>query len=144
MAGINNNFRKDLELNKTDIRILQSLNKHLPANRKSLASLLEEEKPRIIGKDGSSHRFLRGELDLIQGIVPEKYHKQVKLPVYIEMAPDYGRGTALIHGYLHCDIVQAVLEMKKEKTDEIILYRPDINKLRRKLPTTTQYVFYLT
>lgn len=143
MAGTNRNLKKDSELDKTDLKILQSLNSHLPAQRKSLSSLLEEEKPRVIGKDGSSHRFKRAELNQIAQIIPEKYHNRVKLPIYIEMAPDYGRGTALIHGYLNCEIVQDVLEIKKEKKDEIIIYRPDINKLRKKLPTTTQYVFYI-
>ncbi len=143
MAGTNNNLRRASEQNQSDLKILQSLNSHLPAQRKSLALLLEEEKPRIIGKDGSSHRFKRAELNRIAEIVQEKSHGRVKLPIYIEMAPDYGRGTALIHGYLHCEIVQTILEIKKEKTDEIIIYRPDVSKLRKKLPTATQYVFYL-
>ena len=143
MAGINKNFRRESEQNQSDLKMLQSLNSHLPVQRKSLALLLEEEKPRIIGKDGSSHRFKRNELNQIAGIVQEKYHGRVKLPIYIEMAPDYGRGTALIHGYLHCEIVQTILEIKNEGTDEIIIYRPDVSILRKKMPTATQYVFYM-
>jgi len=32
---------------------------------------------------------------------------------------------------------------RDEETDEIIIYRPDVSILRKKLPTATQYVFYL-
>ena len=135
---------KDINSKSAESKILQSLNNHLPKNRKSLSTLLAEDKPRVFDKEGSSHRFKKDELNLIAEIVPERYHKLVKLPIYIEMTPDYGSGTAVVRGYHNCSIVQYVLGMEKEKTDEIIIYRPDVRILRRVLKTTTQYVFFIS
>jgi hypothetical protein len=125
-------------------KLIRNLNTHLPVKRRTLSSLLEEDKPRIIGRDGSSHRFKKGELSEIASMVPGKYHDKVKLPIYIEFVPEYGRGTAMIRGYVHCEIVQSILEKKKEKMEKLMIYRPDIMRLRRKLPTTTQYAFFMT
>ncbi len=135
---------RDIDSKPADQKILQSLNKHLPSKRLTLSALLVEEKPRVYDKEGSSHRFKKDELKLIAGIIPEKYHGLVRLPIYIEMTPDYGGGTAVVRGYHNCSIVQSVLEMKNELTDEIIIYRPDVRRLRRVLPTTTQYAFFIS
>ncbi|MDY6965886.1 MAG: DUF61 family protein [Halobacteriota archaeon] len=135
---------RDIYRESTDLKILQSLNKHLPSKRKNLSTLLREERPGVVGKDGSSQRFKRSELEQIAEIIQGKYHDRVRLPIYIEMMPDYGRGTAMVRGHYHCKIVQSVLEVKEEKTEKMIIYRPDIRRLRRILPTTTQYAFYMS
>ena len=103
-----------------------------------------EERPNVLDKDGSSHRFKRSELSHIADIIPEKHHEHVKLPIYIELVPDYGRGAAVIHGKHHCEIVQSILGIEIERKDEMIIYRLDIRRLRRVLPTTTQYAFYMS
>jgi hypothetical protein len=128
----------------SEMKIIRNLNTHLPTKRASLLALLREERPRVIGKDGSSHRFKKEELRQIARIVPARHHDRVKLPIYIEFVPECGRGTAKICGYLHCDIVQSILGRVPEKTDALIIYRPDISRLRRELPTTTQYAFFMT
>ncbi|MDY6958381.1 MAG: DUF61 family protein [Halobacteriota archaeon] len=135
---------RDTNSKPADLKIIQSLNKHLPPKRKTLGALLAEDKPRVFDKEGSSHRFKKDELRLIAEIIPEKYHELVRLPIYIEMTPDYGSGTAVIRGYHNCSIVQSVLDMEKEKTDEIIIYRPDVRRLRQVLKTTTQYSFFIS
>jgi uncharacterized protein (UPF0216 family) len=68
----------------------------------------------------------------------------LKLPLLIEMAPDYGRSTARIRGRIYCDIVQTILQKDRKMVDEMVLYRPDIRRLRRELPSTTQYAFLIS
>lgn len=129
---------------KAMAKVLQSLNKHLPSKRRRLSELLEEDKPRVGLKDGSTHRLKREELEQIAEIVPQSKHHLVRLPLYIEMVSEHGRGSGRIRGYLDVNIVQTILDLEQDDSEEILLYSPDVRKLRRKLPTTTQYAFFVS
>jgi uncharacterized protein (UPF0216 family) len=65
-----------------------SLNRHLPRRRKNLKELLEEDKPHVVGTDGTRHRFKRDELKKIASMIPEEVWERLKLPVYIEIDAD--------------------------------------------------------
>ena len=139
--------------NKIFVKAVKALNVHLPAERKTLLALLKEDKPAVQGRDGAIHRIKRGELEEIARSIPEEAHRKLRLPIYIELTPDYGRGIAKVHGKLDCKLVRRILEAGKEgqqkehegegsgKVDEIFIYRDDVRKLRRRLPTTTEYAF---
>jgi len=123
---------------------VEILNKHLAKNKKSLEQLLQETKPRIKLRDGSTHSFKREELERLAELLSAESHKTLKLPIYIELSPQkFGQGTARVSGKLEAGVILKVLGMEKKDWmgDELFLYRPDIRKLRRKLPTTTQYMF---
>jgi len=134
-------------------KTVKALNKHLPAERKTLFELLNEDKPFVQGRDQSIHRIKREELEEIARLLPKEEYKNLRLPIYIELTPDYGRGVARIHGTLDCEIVRRILgkgtEGSKEqhgedseKVDEVFIYRDDVRRLRHKLPTTTEYAFF--
>ncbi|AET63635.1 DUF61 family protein [Methanothrix harundinacea] len=128
-------------------KLVRSLNDHLPVERKTLRELLGEEKPRIVCRDGSTHRIRREELETIERISRLKWGKEadkLKLPILIEMAPDYGRSAARIRGRVYCDIVQEILKEERKTTDEMVIFRPDIRRLRRELPSATQYAFIIS
>ena len=137
---------------KIFVKAMKALNKHLPAERKTLFELLNEPKPAIQGRDQSIHRIKREELGEIARLIPEEEYKNLRLPIYIELTPDYGRGIARIHGKLDCELVKRILGDVKERSDEkgadsikgdeLFIYREDIRILRRKLPTTTEYAFF--
>lgn len=119
---------------------LQLLNRHLAKSRRELNSLLKEDRPEVILRDGSRHIFKKGELTKIANILPYNMHN-IKLPLYIEFSPEkFGRGTARILGKAECRLVSNILGIKESK-EELFLYRHDILKLRKELPTTTQYMF---
>ena len=130
---------------KVFVKAVRALNKHLPAERKTLFALLKEEKPAVKGRDGSLNRIKREEVEELARLIPEEAHKQLRLPIYIELTPDYGRGMAKVHGKLDCEIVRLVLEKEheteSEKADEIFIHREDVRRLRRRLPTATEYAF---
>ncbi|MBN1763536.1 MAG: DUF61 family protein [Methanomicrobia archaeon] len=131
---------------KVFMKAAQALNKHLPAERKTLFALLKEDKPAVRGRDGSVNRIKREEVEELARLVPEEAHKQLRLPIYIELTPDYGRGMAKVHGKLDCEIVRLVLEkeekIESEAADEIFIHREDVRRLRRRLPTATEYAFF--
>lgn len=115
-----------------------SLNRHLPRRRKTLAELLKEEKPHVIGADGTRHRFKSAELKKIQQIIEKSEYKKLKLPIYIEI--ESVTAGARITGRPETQIVCKILNRDSCK-NEIFIYRPDIRILRNELPTTTQYIF---
>jgi uncharacterized protein (UPF0216 family) len=131
---------------KVFVKAVKALNRHLPAERKTLFALLGEDKPAVQGRDGATHRIKRDELDELARLIPEEKQRQLRLPIYIELTPDYGRGIATVHGKLDCEIVRLMLgkEKESEKADEIYIYRDDVRRLRRALPTATEYAFFFS
>ncbi len=131
---------------KVIAKAVQALNKHLPVERKTLLALLNEDKPAVQGRDNSTHRIKREELEKIAKLIPEEAYGKLRLPIYIELTPNYGRGIARVHGKQDCEIVRRILGKEKEGEsegdDEIFIYRDDIRKLRRELQTATQYAFF--
>ena len=128
------------------VKAVKALNVHLPAERKTLLTLLDEDKPAVQGRDGSTHRIKRAELEAIARLIPKEEHGKLRLPIYIELTPDYGRGIAKVHGKRDCEIVRLILGKEKEtdRSDEMHIYRDDVRRLRRALPTTTEYAFFFS
>lgn len=129
------NFNRGDRLVKKQIL---SLNKHLPRQRKFLDELLQEERPHVLGADGTRHRFKKDELKKLAVILEETEHHILKLPIYIEI--DSNASGSRISGRLETKVICSVLEIE-DCSFEIYLYRKDIKLLRKELPTTTQYIF---
>lgn len=127
---------------KVIVKAVQALNKHLPVTRKTLLALLNEDKPAVQGRDNSTHRIKREELEKIARLIPKEDYGKLRLPIYIELTSNYGRSIARVHGKLDCEVVRMILGKEKEGDDETFIYREDIRKLRRKLQTATQYAFF--
>jgi len=126
-------------------KAVRALNKHLPVERKTLLALLSEDKPAVQGRDNSVYRIRREELQKIANLIPKEDYEKLKLPIYIELTSEYGRGIARVHGKSECKIVKRILGKEKEKqeaVDEIFIHRDDMRKLRRELQTATQYAFF--
>ena len=117
-----------------------SLNRHVPRKRKTLADLLLEERPHVIGADGSRHRFKNSEIKKIAGLIDESEYKNLKLPIYIEIEPT--TSGARIAGRIESKIVCKILNLDPCKS-ELFIYRPEIKTLRNEFPTATQYIFLI-
>lgn len=124
------------------IKAIQTLNQHLPGKRLTLTDLLSMEKPGIKGKDNTFFIMDKSELDLISQSLPRFMWKRLRLPLLIEMSPDFGSGAARIHGEVEVEMVSKLLGKRRRPEDRsMIIYLPEVRELRRKLPTTTQYAF---
>ncbi len=124
---------------------IQNLNKHLPEGRVSLENLLKKDKPQVENRDGSKHRFKKKELEYLSELLPEEKHSRLRLPIIIRISPQLGRGASKISGKIEQEIMRKILEKDEEENkDELVLYRPEIRTIRKKLPTTTQYAFMIS
>lgn len=118
---------------------LARLNVHLPEKRISLREALSLPKPQVLARDGSVHSFKRGELELLAKLLPEADWEKLQLPILIALEPKLGRGAARVSGEVETRVACKLLG--KEAIGELLIYRPEVALLRRKLPTTTQYLF---
>jgi len=123
------------------VKTIQTMNSHLPARRINLTDLLAMEKPGIRGKDNAFFIIEKAELDLISKSLPRFLWSRLRLPMLIEMSPDFGNGSARIQGETEVELVCKILGKDRQYSKQMIIYLPDVRELRRKLPTTTQYAF---
>lgn len=129
------------DINRSDRLIkkqIYSLNRHVPRKRKNLLELKKEERPHVLGSDGQRHRFKREELQLLSKIISPSDQEKLKLPIYLEI--ESMTSGARVTGRIECHIMNELLG-KDTIGQEMFLYRPDIRIIRKKLPTTTQYIF---
>ncbi|MFN4133862.1 MAG: DUF61 family protein [Candidatus Hadarchaeales archaeon] len=118
---------------------MRRLNVHLPAKRVPLEEALSMEKPGFHTKDGGFHSFERGELEFISRLLSGEEKRRLQLPILIMIDPKLGRGAAKISGDCERKIVGEILG--REIDEKTVLYRPEVTAIRKKLPTTTQYLF---
>lgn len=126
------------------IKTIQTMNQHLPGKRLPLTELLAMEKPGVKGKDNTFFIMDKAELELISQSLPRFLWNRLRLPLLIEMSPDYGSGAARIQGEIEVEMVSKLLGKARPEGKSLIVYLPDVRELRRKLPTTTQYAFVTT
>jgi uncharacterized protein (UPF0216 family) len=123
------------------VKTIQTMNQHLPNKRINLTELLTMEKPGIKGKDNTFFIIEKAELDLISKSIPRFLWSRLRLPMLIEMSPDYGNGAARVQGEPEVELVSKILGKERPHVKQIIIYLPEVRELIRKLPTTTQYAF---
>lgn len=120
---------------------IRMMNRHLATRKKSLPELLKEEKPSVTLRDGMPHHFKKKELEYLKEILPPEKRRRLKLPIYIELASSrFGKGTARVCGRAEVEVVSRILG-KERGGDEMFVYKPEVRVVRRKLPTSTQYMF---
>jgi uncharacterized protein (UPF0216 family) len=123
------------------VKTIQTMNQHLPNRRINLTELMTMEKPGIKGKDNTFFIIDKAELDLISTSIPRFLWSRLRLPMLIEMSPDFGNGAARVQGEPEVELVSKILGKERPYAKQIIIYLPEVRELRRKLPTTTQYAF---
>jgi len=136
-------FNEDEFEKKISLRFIQTLNRHLPKKRAALKQLLQEDKPGIENQDGSIHSFDKKELERLASIIPEWEQDKLRLPIYLEMSSSMERGSIRISGRSECAAISRILgkENPEKSVDSMIIYYPHLLKIRKELPTTTQYMF---
>jgi len=123
------------------VKTIQTMNQHLPSRRINLTELLAMEKPGIKGKDNTFFIMEKAELDLISQSLPRFLWSRLRLPLLIEMSPDFGSGAARVQGEPEVELVSKLLGKERPQAKQMIIYLPEVRELRRKLPTATQYAF---
>ena len=121
---------------------LRLLNAHLPRERKSLYDVAQDEHPHIVCSDGSIHIFKKKELIYLADILSTDEQKALLLPILIKIHAGYSEISVLCSGESEQKVLSVILDMPLNVTaDGVIIYKQQLGVLRKKLRTTTQYIF---
>jgi len=126
-------------------RDIDTLNDHLPESRHPLSELLTAESPQFRTRDGQLSVFRKDEIVEIAKEVPSRYHKEILLPIILLRRLDYGEGIYTVAGSkvelftIHRVLGYVDLEWEKFGSWKPVerLARPQVQLLRRKMPSTT-------
>lgn len=121
---------------------LRIVNAGLPKNQERLSNLLNEKYPHVVCHDGSSHFFRRTELEYLASIIDADEQKALALPMLIELGSNQAEAAIRCEGKVEEKIVSRTLGMPATCEERrITIYKPQLALLRRKLRTTTVYLF---
>jgi uncharacterized protein (UPF0216 family) len=121
---------------------LRLLNAHLPRERKLLYDVVQDKHPHIVCSDGSTHIFKKKELRYLTDILSTDEQKALLLPILIKIHAGYNEITVLCGGDAEEKVISTILDMPLTvTTGGITIYKQQLGVLRKKLRTTTQYIF---
>jgi uncharacterized protein (UPF0216 family) len=122
-------------------RLIGVMNRHLPAQRRTLAGLLEEDSPSYVGKDGNTYDIDRIELELIASFLDENEVKRLRIPIYISTDLSYPGGAWKVEGMIEVKVISRIIGRRPDRSDMLRLFHPHIREVRRKLPDSTTVLY---
>lgn len=121
---------------------LRVLNAYLPCQQKALSDLLGQEDPNVACNDGSAHLFKRRELEYLASMLDSGEQGALLLPMLIEVNPGQNEMAIICQGEVEEKIVSRILDTPvTPEQRRIRIYKPQLALLRKRLKTTTQYLF---
>lgn len=121
---------------------LRVVNAGLPRSQKRLSALLLEEYPHVICSDGSTHSFKRRELEYLASMINTDEQEALLLPMLIELGSNQAEAAIICQTDVEEKVISKTLSMPTTlKQGRITIYKPQLALLRKRLKTTTQYVF---
>ena len=121
---------------------LRVVNAHLPCEQKPLSDLLGEEYPNVVCNDGTTHLFKRKELEYLASMIDTEEQEALLLPILIEANPGQGEMAIICREEVEEKVISIILDMPvTPKQERIMIYKPQLARLRKPLKTTTQYLF---
>ena len=124
---------------------IDTLNDHLPENRISLIELLAQDTPKFVTRCGDESVFRVEDLELLRREVPASFHHDITLPIVILRRLDYGEGIYTVAGNkAELFMIHKILGYDDLAWEDFSawkpieqLVRPQVQILRRKMPSTT-------
>ena len=121
---------------------LRVVNAGLPQSQKQLSNLLSEKYPHVVCNDGSTHFFKKNDLEYIASMIDTDEQAVLPLPMLIEIGANQAAAAIICEGNVEEKVISKVLSMSVTcEQRRIRIYKPQLALLRRKLKTTTVYVF---
>lgn len=111
-------------------REIQTLNNHLPKQRRTLSELLKTPDPTVETVDGSAILLKTSELVELAKIVPREYHDRLKLPIIVLRRIELGKSIYTVAG-----------EPIEEFTVKKILGITDLNYHHRYLDRESTFLY---
>jgi uncharacterized protein (UPF0216 family) len=123
---------------------LRVVNTGLPRSQKWLSDLLEERYPHVICNDGSTHIFKESELEYLASLLDTDERRALPLPMLIELGANQAEAGVICVGKIEEKVISKALNMAVTCEERRIrIHKPQLALLRKKLKTTTVYVFSL-
>ena len=121
---------------------LRIVNTGLPQSQKWLSNLLNEKYPHVVCNDGSTHFFKRSELEYLASMLDTDEQETLPLPLLIELGANQAEAAIICEGKVAEKVISKALNMPVTCEERRIrIYKPQLALLRKKLKTTTVYVF---
>lgn len=128
---------------------IDASNDHLPAKKVPLSELFQSDIPSFLTRGGEASLFLKDEIIMLANEIPSIHHNEFMLPIVILRRMDLGSGIYTIAGsktelFLISKILgQVDLQWSDLKSWKPVdrLARPQVQVIRRKLPSTTSLGF---
>ncbi|MEE8620096.1 MAG: DUF61 family protein [Dehalococcoidia bacterium] len=121
---------------------LRIVNTGLPQSQKRLSNLLNEKYPHVVCNDGSTHFFKRSELEYLASMLDTDEQETLPLPMLIELGANQAEAAIICEGKVAEKVISKALNMPVTCEERRIrIYKPQLALLRKKLKTTTVYVF---
>ena len=137
-----NNFPYDKLLQQCLDGELRIVNSGLVQEQKTLRVLLNETYPHVVSCDGNIYSFKKKELQYIASLITPEEEKELLLPLIIEIGNILSEAIILCQVGIELKVISKILGMTMVlKDNRIKIYRPQLNVLRNKAKTTTQYMF---
>ena len=122
-------------------KLIHNMNEHIPPTRKSLAVMLDEDEPFYLGKDGRRYIVSKDELRKIASVAYPWDLNRIKIPILLMTDTSYGTGYWKVIGKAETRVISKLIDREPEKEDEIVIFYPQLNDLRRLLPTATNAMY---
>ena len=121
---------------------LRVVNTGLPQSQRPLSTLLHEKHPRVICTDSSIHLFKRKELEYLASLINIDEQEALLLPLLIQLGTSETEAVIICQTGVEEKIISKILDMTiTPKQGRITIYKPQLALIRKKLKTTTQYIF---
>jgi hypothetical protein len=122
-------------------KLIHNMNEHIPSKRKSLAVMLDEDEPFYEGRDGRHYIVSKDELRKIAAVADPWDLDRIKIPILLMTDTSYGTGYWKVMGKAETKVISRLINREPEKEDEIVIFYPQLNDLRRLLPTATNAMY---
>ena len=122
-------------------RFIIIMNRHLPAQRKSLADLLLEKDPFYEGKDGNRYKVNNEELVYLDSLLDFFDKGKLRIPILVMTDTESESGAWKVTGKVEAKVIAKALERDLDTEDMVRFYYPHLHELRKKLPTTTTVMY---
>lgn len=129
---------------KTLAKMIEAINRHMPAKAKTLADMLREKDPTIKARDGNEYYIERSELEFIAKYVDELDWERFKIPVILEMNDIGGERVIYVRDRLHADFIKKAFGYDRILNGILTLYMYEIPEIRKKLRTASQVIFRIS
>ncbi|WP_202319222.1 DUF61 family protein [Archaeoglobus neptunius] len=129
---------------KTLAKMIEAVNRHMPARTRNLEEMLREKDPTIRAKDGNEYYIEKKELEFIAQYVDELDRKRFRIPIILEMNDLGGERVIYVRDRLHAEFIKKAFGYDRILNGILTIYMYELPEIRRKLRTASQVIFRIS